>query len=270
MRLSLKTLFGVLTISCLVALVFQEEKRADDLIERNIELKAEIAGFAPNLETSLEYLRIAAKPDQELISFHAKALEILDAEYQAFLNSQTKDANSVGIIHLPEMELSWKQFAIFVPEGQSVSFQVFASDNPFEGRIKDALTQSVFALSKTVNIQLEPGIALLKILPDAEEDEKADGIWNLELNGKVVATVDASESGFNAQNLIWLMSNQKFLTLRHQNIHKLAAHFLEPDKPYLEFAAIYSTEFYKKLDSDPGSGPTYLKFALSIDDKVNQ
>ena len=55
-----------------------------------------------------------------------------------------------------------------------------------------------------------------------------------------------------------------------QNIHKLAAHFLEPDKPYLEFAAIYSTEFYKKLASDPGSRPTYLKFALSIDDKVNQ
>ena len=274
MRLSLKALFAILTISCLTALVYQEKNRIRELADRNAELNTEIAGYAPNLEKSLEYLRIASRPDEALVALHGKALEIREAEQQEYLTAQTKDAKTVGVIHLPDLEKAKKRFAIFVPKNKRVSFQVFASNNPFEGKLKDALAESVFDLSKTIDVRLESGLSNLTLRPSAQQSENEDTgiVWNLGLNGEVIATVESKESGFSGGNLIWLMSKQKFLTLRHQNISKLAAYFLEPQEAYLEFAAVYSTDFYKKigLDNNSGAQPTYLKFALSIEDEVKQ
>ena len=71
----------------------------------------------------------------------------------------------------------------------------------------------------------------------------------------------------SGQNVIWDFSEKKNtgFTLRHQNVHNWVSRPLEPSEAYVEFAAIYSTDFYKQLETQPGARPTYLVFAISIE-----
>ena len=267
MKLSLKMLFAVLTISCMVALVYQERQNLARLSEQNAELSQKIEGYPKHLETTLPLVKKSVVPDHELDKVYAQVVAYRELENQNFIDAEVAKANTVSILHIPELEYDWKRFEILVPPGKLANLQIFASPNPFSGGIEKALEKSVFALSKTVNMPLAEGIWSLKIQPVEDTPEERNGVWNLTVNGELVATTEAEESGLSGQNVIWDFSEKKKtgLTLRHQNVRDRVSRPFEPSEAYVEFAAIYSTDFYKQLATQPDAQPTYLVFAISIE-----